>query len=63
MAQDPLDWIMGLNPFDACMIEGYGKNNIQYFFKKRYDFLNCPGGIGSSRCVASLTPLASLEIR
>ena len=45
MAQDPLDWIMGLNPFDACMIEGYGKNNIQYFFKKRYDFLNCPGGI------------------
>lgn len=45
MAQDPLDWIMGLNPFDSCMIEGYGHNNIQYFFKGRYDFLNCPGGI------------------
>lgn len=45
MAQDPLDWIMGLNPFDSCMIEAYGRNNIQYFFLDRYDFLNCPGGI------------------
>jgi hypothetical protein len=45
LAQDPLDWIMGLNPFDSCMIEGYGKNNIQYFFGGRHDFLNCPGGI------------------
>jgi hypothetical protein len=45
LAQDILDWIMGLNPFDSCMIEGYGKNNIQYFFQNRYDFLNCPGGI------------------
>nr|WP_321261245.1 glycoside hydrolase family 9 protein [uncultured Sphaerochaeta sp.] len=45
LAQDTLDWIMGLNPFDSCMIEGYGRNNIQYFFKKRYDFMNCPGGI------------------
>jgi hypothetical protein len=45
MAQDPLDWIMGLNPYDVCMIEGYGKNNISYFFNNRYDFLNCPGGI------------------
>lgn len=45
MAQDPLDWIMGLNPFDSCMIEGYGRNNIQYFFHNRYDFINCPGGI------------------
>lgn len=45
MAQDPLDWIMGLNPFDSCMIEGYGRNNIQYFYSNKYDFLNCPGGI------------------
>lgn len=44
-AQDQLNWIMGCNPFDACMIEGYGRNNIQYFFKGRYDFMNCPGGI------------------
>jgi hypothetical protein len=44
-SQAPLDWILGLNPFDSCMMEGYGKNNIQYFFKDRHDFLNCPGGI------------------
>lgn len=44
-AQDQLNWIMGCNPFDACMIEGYGRNNIQYFFNGRYDFINCPGGI------------------
>ena len=44
-ATDQLNWIMGLNPFDACMIEGYGRNNIQYFFQNRYDFMNCPGGI------------------
>ena len=44
-AQDQLNWIMGCNPFDACMIEGYGRNNIQYFFEGRYDFINCPGGI------------------
>lgn len=45
MAQDTLDWIMGCNPFDSCMIEGYGYHNIQYFYLGRYDFLNCPGGI------------------
>lgn len=44
-AQDQINWVMGLNPFDACMIEGYGRNNISYFFNGRYDFLNCPGGI------------------
>ena len=44
-ATDQLDWIMGLNPFDACMIEGYGRNNIQYSFNGRFDFLNAPGGI------------------
>lgn len=44
-ADNQLNWIMGMNPFDACMIEGYGRNNIQYFFNKRYDFMNCPGGI------------------
>ncbi len=44
-ADNQLNWIMGMNPFDSCMIEGYGRNNIQYFFNKRYDFMNCPGGI------------------
>ena len=44
-AADQINWILGLNPFDACMMEGYGRNNIQYFFNLRYDFLNCPGAI------------------
>ena len=44
-AADQINWILGLNPFDACMMEGYGRNNIQYFYNGRYDFLNCPGGI------------------
>ena len=44
-AQDQLNWILGLNPFDACMMEGYGRNNIQYSFNGRCDFLNAPGGI------------------
>lgn len=43
--QRQLDWIMGCNPFDSCMIEGYGKNNIRYFFNDQYDFMNSPGGI------------------
>lgn len=42
---DQLNWVMGMNPFDCCMIDGYGRNNIQYFFGGRYDFINCPGGI------------------
>ncbi|MDR1971335.1 MAG: glycoside hydrolase family 9 protein [Treponema sp.] len=45
LAQDCLDWIMGCNPFDSCMIEGYGRNNVQYFCNNRHEFLNCPGGI------------------
>lgn len=44
-AQRQLDWIMGCNPFDSCMIDGFGRNNIQYFFKNQYDFINSPGGI------------------
>lgn len=44
-ACDQLNWILGLNPFDSCMMDGYGRNNIQYFFGGRYDFINCPGGI------------------
>jgi hypothetical protein len=45
LQQDPLDWILGLNPYDSCMMEGYGRNNINYFFHNRYDFVACQGGI------------------
>jgi predicted O-methyltransferase YrrM len=29
-AQDQLDWILGLNPFDMCMLDGAGRNNPPY---------------------------------
>lgn len=37
-----LNWVLGLNPYDSCMMNGFGRNNIEYFFKGRYDFLACP---------------------
>lgn len=45
MADDCLSWIFGQNPYDSCMMEGYGRNNPQYFFQNRYEYLNTPGGI------------------
>ena len=45
-ADDQINWVLGLNPFDACMLEGEGRNNIDYFFEgERRDFIQCPGGI------------------
>lgn len=44
-ADSQLDWILGLNPYDACMMQGQGRNNIRYFYGERYDFIACPGGI------------------
>ena len=29
-AQDQLDWILGKNPFDMCMLHGHGRNNPIY---------------------------------
>ncbi len=40
-----LDWILGLNPFDACMLDGKGRNNIAYMFFESYEYTNAPGGI------------------
>ncbi len=40
-SQNQLNWIMGLNPFDTCMIHGFGRNNPEYDEK----FRNLPGGI------------------
>ena len=45
-ADDQINWVLGLNPFDSCMLEGEGRNNIDYFFEgDRRDFIQCPGGI------------------
>ncbi|WP_189006394.1 glycoside hydrolase family 9 protein [Deinococcus roseus] len=41
LTQAPLDWILGFNPFDACMLHGYGHNNPHY--EPGHD--NAAGGI------------------
>jgi Glycosyl hydrolase family 9/Cellulase N-terminal ig-like domain len=44
-AWDQLNWILGLNPFDTCMLQGSGRNNTAYMFFKSYEYTNAPGGI------------------
>lgn len=44
-ADDQINWVLGLNPFDSCMMAGKGRNLNNYFFEERKDFIHCPGGI------------------
>jgi hypothetical protein len=44
-ATNQLNWILGLNPFDACMLHGTGRNNPPYMFFDSYEYTNAPGGI------------------
>jgi hypothetical protein len=44
-ALDQLNWILGLNPYDACMLEGVGHNNPAYGFFGTFEYTNAPGGI------------------
>jgi len=44
-AADQLNWILGLNPFDACMLDGSGRNNPPYLFFGYSEYTNSPGGI------------------
>lgn len=46
-AVDQLNWILGLNPFDSCMLYGSGRNNPAYMFFDSYQYTNCPGGISN----------------
>lgn len=41
LASDPLHWVLGQNPFDVCMLQGRGRNNVEY----SVEFPNVPGGI------------------
>jgi hypothetical protein len=43
--RDQLNWILGLNPFDSCMLQGHGRNNPAYMFFDSYEYTNAPGGI------------------
>jgi len=40
-ALDQLNWILGCNPFDVCMLHGFGRNNPEY----ETGFPNAYGGI------------------
>jgi hypothetical protein len=42
---DQLNWILGLNPYDCCMMQGAGRNNIFYMYFTSYEYNNAPGGI------------------
>ena len=44
-ALDQLNWILGLNPYDACMLQGTGHNNPAYGFFGSLEYTNAPGGI------------------
>jgi hypothetical protein len=44
-ALDQLNWILGLNPFDSCMLQGTGHNNPAYNFFGTFEYNNAPGGI------------------
>jgi hypothetical protein len=44
-SRDQLNWILGLNPFDSCMLQGKGRNNPAYMFFDSYEYTNAPGGI------------------
>lgn len=40
-SQNQLNWILGLNPYDICMVQGFGRNNPEY----EKEWKNFPGGI------------------
>ncbi|HEX4511099.1 MAG TPA: hypothetical protein VH328_13510, partial [Burkholderiaceae bacterium] len=40
-AQRALDWLFGANPFDACMLQGWGHDPPRY----EPGFWNAPGGV------------------
>ena len=42
-AADQMNWILGLNPYDACMLHGKGRNNPEY----EWGWFNAPGGIAN----------------
>jgi hypothetical protein len=46
-ATSQLNWILGLNPFDSCMLNGVGRNNPPYMYFDSWEFTNGPGGISN----------------
>jgi len=44
-ATNQINWILGLNPFDVCMLSGSGRNNPEYLFYSSWEYTSTPGGI------------------
>ncbi len=42
--QNQVDWILGLNPFDICMMDGIGRNNPEYLDPHNWNY---EGGIAN----------------
>ena len=42
-AQNSINWILGLNPYDMCMLDGHGHNNPDYL--PHLGFFNAKGGV------------------
>ncbi len=42
-ANSALNWIVGLNPYDICMLDGHGHNNPNYL--PQLGFFNAKGGV------------------
>jgi len=53
-----LDWILGANPFDACMLQGWGHNPPRY----EPGFWNAPGGVCNG-VTAGLADEADIDFR
>ncbi len=44
-AWNQLNWILGLNPYNACMLIGSGHNNPRYNFQGTWQYTSAPGSI------------------
>ncbi len=44
-ADDQIAWVLGMNPYDSCMMVNRGRHNPEYFYKYQYDFIGAPCGI------------------
>lgn len=44
-AWNQLNWILGLNPYNSCMLIGSGYNNPQYDFRGTWQYTSAPGAI------------------
>jgi len=44
-AWDQLDWILGRNPYEACMLNGSGHGSKPYMFFNSWQYTSAPGSI------------------